>query len=76
MPWKTVKVQLSDGSYIDLPHETAEELYDLMWLLAPEQGAVTTAAKLHQALHRALVVNPVVLDAAESHVFTVAQQRL
>src|SRR3954465_1386766 len=77
MTWETVRVNLSDGSYVDLPRSTAEQLYDLMWLLAPEKGAVTTAAKLNQALRQALVRDEsVVLDAPESQVFSNALQRL
>ena len=47
-----------------------------MWVLAPAQGAVTTAAKLHQALRAALLAQPVELDSVESGVFVQARERL
>jgi hypothetical protein len=72
-----MRVNVNDGSFIDLPRTTVEELYDLMWLIARERGAVTTAAKLRQALHRARVPGDhVTLEASESQVFSDALQRL
>jgi len=71
-----VKVRLDDGAVVELSRAAAEDLYDLMWMLAPTQGAVTTAAKLHQALRAALVGPMVELDAAESSVFLEGRERL
>ena len=68
---------LDDGGVVELSREAAEDLYDLLWLLAlDERGAVTTAAKLRNALRAALVDEPVRLDAQESAVFVAAQNRL
>lgn len=72
-----VQVQLDDGAVVELSRVAAEDLYDMMWTLAPAQGAVTTAAKLHQALRAALLSSsPVELDAAESCVFSEARELL
>ena len=72
-----VRVKLDDGAVVELSKAAAEDLYDIMWLLAPAQGAVTTAAKLHEALRDALLAAPPVeLDAAESSVVTEARERL
>jgi hypothetical protein len=73
-----VEVHLDDGGVVELSRRAAEDLYDILWLLAlEERGAVTTAAKLQQALRRALLpAMPVRLDAVESAVFTAAQRRL
>jgi hypothetical protein len=73
-----VQVHLQDGDVVELSRAAAEDLYDILWLLAlEERGAVTTAAKLQAALRRALLPpDPVRLDATESAVFVVAQQRL
>ena len=68
---------LDDGAVVELSREAAEDLYDLLWLLAlDERGAVTTAAKPRNALRAALVDEPVRLDAQESAVFVAAQNRL
>jgi hypothetical protein len=73
----SVRIRLDDGAVVEVARSAAEELYDLMWLLAPAQGAVTTAAKLHQALRQALLAwQPIVLDAAETRVFAQACERL
>ena len=72
-----VKVHLDDGAVVDLTREAAEDLYDLLWMLAPEmRGAVTTAAKLQHALRDALLATPVTLDSVETSVFVAAQRRL
>lgn len=72
-----VQVRLDDGAVVELSRAAAEDLYDIMWTLAPAEGAVTTAAKLHQALRAALLgSSPVELDAAESSVFSKARERL
>jgi len=73
---QTVQVRLDDGGVVELSRAAAQDLYDLMWTLAPTQGAVTTAAKLHQALKNALLGSAVELDAAETIVFSDARQRL
>lgn len=70
-----VNVQTDDGAVVELSRRAAEDLYDLLWLIAPERGAVTTAAKLRYALREALL-EPVVLDADESRAFALAQSRL
>ena len=69
---------LDDGAVVELSREAAEDLYDLLWLLAlEERGAVTAAAKLRNALRTALVADGVVRpDAQESAVFVAAQNRL
>ena len=69
-------VTLDDGAVVALSRAAAEDVYDLMWMLAPTQGAVTTAAKLHQALKHALLGRAIELDAAESRVFSEARERL
>lgn len=72
-----VRIKLDDGAVVELSRSAAEDVYDIMWLLAPAQGAVTTAAKLRQALRAALLASPPVeLDAVESCVFSEARDRL
>jgi hypothetical protein len=72
-----VKVQLDDGGVVDLSREAAEDLYDLLWQLASDmRGAVTTAAKLREALGMALLRETVKLDAEETAVFVAARSRL
>ncbi len=71
-------MHLDGGGVVELSRRAAEDLYDILWLLAlEERGAVTAAAKLQHALRRALLPpSPVRLDAVESAVFAAAQQRL
>lgn len=71
-----VRIKLDDGAVVELSRSAAEDLYDIMWMLAPAQGAVTTAAKLHQALRAALIEQPVELDSVETSVFAQARERL
>ena len=72
-----VRIRLDDGAVVEVSRSAAEELYDVMWVLAPTQGAVTTAAKLRQVLRTAaLEPAPVELDSAESGVFAEAYERL
>jgi hypothetical protein len=72
-----IDVKLDDGAVVTLSREAAEDLYDILWLLAPNtRGAVTTAAKLQHALRTALLHDPVTLDADETAVFVAARGRL
>lgn len=72
-----VKVQLDDGAVVDLSYEAAEDLYDLLWLLAPTtRGALTTAAKLQHVLRAALARETLKLDFAETTAFVAAHERL
>ena len=73
-----VNVMLDDGGVVELSRAAAEDLYDLLWMLAlDERGAVTTAAKLRSAFRRALLGDDIVrLDATESAAFVAAQSRL
>lgn len=71
-----VRVQLDDGAVVELSRRAAEDIYDLMWMLAPERGAVTAAAKLHRSLRNALLREEIILDLDESTVFAKAQARI
>jgi len=73
-----VNVILDDGAVVELSRSAAEDLYDLLWVLAlDERGAVTTAAKLRHAFRTALLeADPVELDALECKAFVAAQKRL
>ena len=71
-PLSLVRVRMEDGAVVELPRAAAEDLYGLLWMLAPQPGALTTAAKLHHALRNALV-DPVDLDERESRVFDLAR---
>jgi hypothetical protein len=61
-----VTVRLDDGAVVELSRRAAEDLYDLLWSIAPREGAVTTAAKLNSALRGALLGAVIDLDAEES----------
>ena len=71
-PLSLVRVRMEDGAVVELTRGAAEDLYDLLWMLTPQPGAVTTAAKLHHALRNALL-EPVDLDEQESRVFAKAR---
>jgi hypothetical protein len=70
----TLKVRLDDGFLVELTQPAAEEVYELLWTLVPQRGAVTAAGKLRHALRRARP-DPVALDAYESNAFTQAHDR-
>ena len=63
-----VCVRLYDRAVVWLSPRAAEDVYEQLWVLAPQAGAVTTAAKIHHALHRALA-RTIELDQAESEAF-------
>ena len=74
--WPFVRVRMDDGAVVELSREAAEDIYDLLWRLAPAEGAVTTAAKLHHALRIALLAETVDLDATETARFAEARERV
>jgi hypothetical protein len=71
-----VRVRFDDGAVIELSRRAAADIYDLLWMLSTEPGAVSAAGKLQHALRRSLVEEPVALDLAESNVFAKAHARL
>jgi hypothetical protein len=68
VPGGLVRFALDDGETLTVAEENVQRVYDLLWQLAPEPGAITTAAALHTAAaHRSEFSRPTVeLTAAQS----------
>jgi hypothetical protein len=64
-----VVVQLDDGSAVRLSVGETDELYERLWRLVPERGAVTAAAKLRYARATARVGGRCLLDEREGALF-------
>ena len=58
-----------DGETLSLPDEYAGRVYDTLWGLGNDRGAVSTAVVLKDALRlRAVVRRPIMLTASQSAV--------
>ena len=68
-----MQVLFDDGSVVQLAEEEAAALYDELWLLAPQRGAISAAGKLAHALREPVSVRRLVLDAHEASVFALAR---
>lgn len=49
VPGGPVRFTLDDGETLTVAEENVQRVYDLLWQLAPQPGAITTAAVLHAA---------------------------
>lgn len=49
LPGGSVRFILDDGKTLTVAEGDVQQLYDLLWRLAPKPGAVSTAAVLHAA---------------------------
>lgn len=49
MPGGPVRFTLDDGEPLIVSEADVERVYDLLWKLAPQPGAITMAAALHTA---------------------------
>jgi hypothetical protein len=73
----TMQVFLRDATTVELPPEDFRDLYDQLWLLVPQRGAVSAAGKIQHARR----LNPassakVFLDEYETAAFRSAREHL
>jgi hypothetical protein len=69
------RFRLADGETVRLDGDEVRAVYEELWGLVGEAGAVTTAALVIHAL-RAAGTAPVELDERQSAVFRLARSRL
>ena len=69
------RFRLAGGETVRLDGDEVRAVYDELWALMEEPGAVTTAALVIHAL-RAADTAPVELDERQSAVFRLARSRL
>jgi len=67
--------RLAGGEFVRLDSDELRAVYDELWVLEGEPGAVTTAALVIHAL-RTTGTAPVELDERQSAVFRLARSRL
>jgi hypothetical protein len=65
MPEGSVRFNLDDGETLTLARGDLDQIYKLLWRLAPKRGAVSTAAVIRGAT-RATLGSPIELDASQS----------
>ena len=68
-------MNLESGAVVEIADAEAAQLYDQLWLLVPQRGAVTAAVKIKHALAYRAVGSPRVdLDHFESNAFSAARE--
>ncbi len=55
MPGGPVRFTLDDGKTLTVAEKDVPRVYELLWQLAPQPGAITTAAALHTAAQQSEV---------------------
>jgi hypothetical protein len=60
VPGGPVRFTLDDGETLTVAEEDVQRVYDLLWQLAPQTGAITTAAALHTAAQQSEFTRPTV----------------
>jgi hypothetical protein len=66
MPDGPVRFTLDDGEVLTLPEDDLQEIYELLWRLAPKPGSVSTAALIRGAMQASILGAPIALDRNQS----------
>jgi hypothetical protein len=66
MPEGSVRFNLDDGETLTLARGDLDQIYELLWRLAPKRGAVSTAAVIRGATRSAIFGAPIELDVPQS----------
>jgi hypothetical protein len=61
-----LRFNLDDGETLTLAQGDVDQIYELLWRLAPKRGAVSTAAVIRGAAGAAMFGSPIELDVSQS----------
>jgi hypothetical protein len=66
MPGGSLHFILADGELLALAHGELSEVYELLWKLPSQKGAISVAAMIRVAVRSDLLGSPIDLDEAQS----------
>jgi hypothetical protein len=73
----TLSIELHDGSLQRLSDEMADAIYDQLWAITGERGALSLAAKMvHELRQDQSLRNTLILDPAEEDSYWLAHEQV